>query len=338
MPRCFTCAQDVVIRPPVPASGPLRVWPSYANLIEFAEAGCDICTLIKQHLTTRISEALLLAKDGEVRLSDSWGLSVRCSALDREFDIRFHDSAEHAKTASSHDRSKTITHAAKWLNTCIEDHTSCTDPLANRPPTTSTLPRRLLDLSQGHNIIIADVADWVALGLSTLAELSEYCTLSYQWGKASHTCVLSHSFDTLLEKEYDSMPQTFKDAVAIARALGVRFLWIDALCIVQPAAAGDDTDWRIEGPRMGIVYENSMFTIAATCSEGADDGILSKVGSSVYGAQPCKVPDLREEDSTNDYESQRSVVLPICEPSFFRSVSKSTLNARGWVSRTRRFL
>jgi hypothetical protein len=281
-------------------------------------------------------------------LSDSWGLSVRCDALDREFDIGFHDSTEYVRTASLHDRSKTMEHAAKWLNTCIEDHTPCTDPLANGPPTRSMLPRRLLDLSQGRNIIIVDVADWVALGMSSLAEISEYCTLSYQWGKASHTCVLSHSFDTLLEMEYESMPQTFKDAVSIARALGVRFLWIDALCIIQPAASGDDTDWRIEGPRMGVVYENSMFTIAATCAKSADDGILSKVGRSVYGAQPCRVPDLRKDDSKadenristpgNDDESYRSVVLPICEPSFFRSVSKSSLNARGWVSYTRRFL
>ncbi|KAF1920435.1 heterokaryon incompatibility, partial [Ampelomyces quisqualis] len=91
----------------------------------------------------------------------------------------------------------------------------------------------------------------------------EYCTLSYQWGSASHSCVLSDSFEILLEMAFETMPQTFKDAVIVARALGVRFLWIDALCIVQPVASGDGADWCMEGPRMGVIYEHAMFTIAA---------------------------------------------------------------------------
>ncbi|KAH7394113.1 heterokaryon incompatibility protein-domain-containing protein [Phaeosphaeria sp. MPI-PUGE-AT-0046c] len=345
MPRCFTCAQNVAIRARNQANGPLRTWPSYANLGEFAEAGCDVCALIRQHLTTRLSEDLLLANDGEVRLNDSWGLTVKCGASDDAFDIGFHETIENSRTASPYDASKMMTHAAKWLKTCIERHTSCTDLLANRTHTTSMLPRRLLDLSHGPNIVIADVYEWVALGLSSLAELSEYCTLSYQWGNAPHSCVLSHSFDTLFEVALGSMPQTFKDAITIARALGVRFMWIDALCIVQPAASGDDTDWRIEGPRMGVIYENSMFTIAATCARSADDGILSRVGNSVYGARPCRVLDLRKKNSTTnatsvpstggDDSSQQFVLLAICEPSFFRSVSSSSLNSRGWVMQER---
>ena len=98
------------------------------------------------------------------------------------------------------------------------------------------LPSRLLDLLHGSSILIVNVAEWISLGLATIAELSEYCTLSYQWGPGSHDCVLAASFPTLLELSISSMPQKFKDPITVARTLGVRFHWINALCIVQPTA------------------------------------------------------------------------------------------------------
>jgi hypothetical protein len=33
--------------------------------------------------------------------------------------------------------------------------------------------------------------------------------------------------------EIDRPPQTLKDAVYVTRRLGIRYLWIDALCIIQ---------------------------------------------------------------------------------------------------------
>ncbi|KAK8047496.1 hypothetical protein PG996_015560 [Apiospora saccharicola] len=45
----------------------------------------------------------------------------------------------------------------------------------------------------------------------------------------------------------------------IARALSVRFLWIDALCIIQD----DEDDWSQEAQKMGTYYGNAWLTIAA---------------------------------------------------------------------------
>ncbi|KAF2686278.1 HET-domain-containing protein, partial [Lentithecium fluviatile CBS 122367] len=145
---------------------------------------------------------------------------------------------------------------------CIANHKSCREPDPHHY-SLARLPKRLLDLSHGSNVVIVDVAEWVSSNVATIFELSEYCALSYRWGNGSHACVLSAPFATLLEMPLESMPQTFKDAIQVARRLGVRFLWIDALCIIQPSASGDDTDWRAEGPRMGVIYESAMFTIAA---------------------------------------------------------------------------
>lgn len=80
----------------------------------------------------------------------------------------------------------------------------------------------------------------------------------------------------------------------------------------------------------------------------ADDGFLTKVGKSVYRGRSCIVPNLPAQESRADssdaytsrdeYDAERSIVLGTCEPSFFRSISLSSLNARGWVRTSTRVL
>jgi hypothetical protein len=59
---------------------------------------------------------------------------------------------------------------------------------------------------------------------------------------------------------YDEMSKSFKDAIVVARALGIRYLWIDSLCICQD----DYNDWEREAAKMGSVYSNSYLTISIT--------------------------------------------------------------------------
>ncbi|KAK8094944.1 HET-domain-containing protein [Apiospora hydei] len=74
--------------------------------------------------------------------------------------------------------------------------------------------------------------------------------------------------DRLREISFDDLPRTFQDAVQITRELGMRYLWIDGLCIVQ----GDKHDWASEAERMGAVYENASLVIAASGSASAQKG------------------------------------------------------------------
>ena len=57
----------------------------------------------------------------------------------------------------------------------------------------------------------------------------------------------------------NNLPKTFQDAIHLCVKLGVEFLWIDALCIVQD----DDQDWETEASKMGKYYRNAYITIAA---------------------------------------------------------------------------
>jgi hypothetical protein len=46
-----------------------------------------------------------------------------------------------------------------------------------------------------------------------------------------------------------SLPKTFLDAIVVTKALGLRYLWIDSLCIIQD----DEDDWLAESKTMGTL-------------------------------------------------------------------------------------
>ena len=57
----------------------------------------------------------------------------------------------------------------------------------------------------------------------------------------------------------DNMPPLFQDAIVTTWKLGIQYLWIDSLCIIQDSK----DDWEIESAKMGAVYRNAYVTIVA---------------------------------------------------------------------------
>jgi len=72
--------------------------------------------------------------------------------------------------------------------------------------------------------------------------------------------------------EVSALPQTIQDAASYTRRLGVKYLWIDSLCIVQDSV----DDKRQEIAKMASIYQNAFVTIAATNASRCVDGFLSK--------------------------------------------------------------
>lgn len=70
---------------------------------------------------------------------------------------------------------------------------------------------------------------------------------------------------------------TFRDAIKVTRSLGIHYIWIDSLCIIQDSKA----DWLHESFPMSDVYKNSVCTIAATA-----------VDSDTVGCFRCRDPKL----------------------------------------------
>jgi len=103
-------------------------------------------------------------------------------------------------------------------------------------------------------------------------ELGYYTTLSYCWGlTVAYTTVKSTLESHLIGLDFALLPKSLQDGIMITRFLGIRYIWIDCLCIVQD----DEDDWQCEAARMADIYSNSYLTIAATRSEDSDSGFFS---------------------------------------------------------------
>ena len=109
------------------------------------------------------------------------------------------------------------------------------------------LPNRVLDLGQ-------EPTQTIKL-LETNFRRGHYCALSHCWGPPEKHPIQTTSNtlkDHLEGIEFKVLPRTFQDAVTVTRAIGVRYLWIDCLCIVQD----DKNDWKKEAAMMGSIYES----------------------------------------------------------------------------------
>jgi hypothetical protein len=105
---------------------------------------------------------------------------------------------------------------------------------------------------------------------SVSGESGRYICLSHCWGVSSNHVVTTtdniQDFKNIVP--WSILPLTFKDAIDFTRRLGIRFLWIDSLCIVQ----NDPQDWLKESAQMLSIYQNSYLTIAATKSPNSSSG------------------------------------------------------------------
>jgi hypothetical protein len=81
------------------------------------------------------------------------------------------------------------------------------------------------------------------------------------------------SNDTLAHFEdgidLDKLPKTFHHAIDFACRLGVRYIWIDSLCILQDSTK----DWLYQSAQMDQVYNNSLCNISATAARNSSEGL-----------------------------------------------------------------
>lgn len=101
--------------------------------------------------------------------------------------------------------------------------------------------------------------------------------LSHCWGKPSDEelksfCTTPENYHDRLEGfSINDLPKTFQDAVRVTRILGKKYLWIDAICIIQ----GPGGDWKTEARKMEDAFACAFVTIAATSARGWQEGFLT---------------------------------------------------------------
>ncbi|KAE9370261.1 HET-domain-containing protein, partial [Stipitochalara longipes BDJ] len=147
--------------------------------------------------------------------------------------------------------------AQHWIEYCKANHLNC---LRNEDV---PLPTRVLDVHATTN------PDTIRLFVSN-GQRYKYVALSHCWGNL-RTCT-EDTFEELQNGvSISRLPKTFQDAITVTRNLGIRYVWIDSLCIKQDSRE----DWSCESARMSEVYGNSFITILASSAQNSEQGFLA---------------------------------------------------------------
>ena len=202
-------------------------------------------------------------------------------------------------------------------------------------PGGAPLPTRLLDLGDGGGFGVENTTmSAVRTKLSTATvklvttppdARGRYLALSHRWGD-DEDFKLTASLLSAFQRDgvpFSTIPKTFQDALAVTRLLRHRYLWIDALCIVQD----DVDDWTRESARMAAVYCNASCTISAHTARNSRTGFLDT------SFQPPPTLVLRSPRYL--FNPHRSITHLTLLGSFADQVAGSFLSRRGWVFQER---
>ncbi|KAF2826934.1 HET-domain-containing protein [Ophiobolus disseminans] len=202
-----------------------------------------------------------------------------------------------------------------WVRQCKSQHTKCNDE-AELPV---WYPTRLLDL--GERGLVVQAADCKLIETAETPVSGVYMTLSHRWNPERKECTTTNA-NIAQRKEgikAHEMPKIFEEAVCFTRRLGIRYLWIDSLCIVQ----GDPVEWKREACMMDRVYAHSMLNLEGTVGGNSllqprQQGLIAPciVQSAWEGLPKMKflINDLRYWDAR---------------------IQKSVCNTRAWITQER---
>ncbi|KAI3319883.1 HET-domain-containing protein [Xylariaceae sp. AK1471] len=166
----------------------------------------------------------------------------------------------HRNDATDSDQS--FLNASEWLLNCLTRHAACISaegPLPN-------LPTRVIDVGppDGSQELVLRPGR----GLQ-----GRYIALTHRWGVSVTMKSTKQSLSEWLKCiKFQCLTKVMQDAVTVTRKLGIRYLWIDALCIIQDS----HSDWSVEACDMARIYRNAFLTIAAAASADHSDGFFTK--------------------------------------------------------------
>lgn len=144
-----------------------------------------------------------------------------------------------------------------WMSECQKKHPLCI------MKTLGTMPSRLIEIGRPDQSSPLRVVE-------TLGAIHVYSCLSHCWGGITDVAQLNENTKVRLLSGFglEDLPHSFRDAITTTRALGLQYVWIDCLCIIQ----GSAEDWETESAKMGAIFENAAITIAASGANNPNGG------------------------------------------------------------------
>lgn len=227
--------------------------------------------------------------------------------------------------ASSAKSATSFAVARSWYQQCL-NHATC----RNWRQESRILPTRLIEIwrpDDQSSDLAAKICETADLSINT-----PYVTLSHCWGKVVIFKLLQNNLQDLSQAiPISQLPKVFQDAMYVSFELGIRYLWIDSLCIIQDSKE----DWAHQSKLMGEVYANGELNIAATGYEDGLSGLFSE-----RKAFPRKYIVLCLDCVLVDEENEKESAFEghyfrVDEDELLHQVNFGPLNDRAWVAQER---
>ncbi|RYP46542.1 hypothetical protein DL768_007258 [Monosporascus sp. mg162] len=141
----------------------------------------------------------------------------------------------------------------------IMNHNRCSRGLSGHTEidsSSSPLPKRCIRIgSQSSSTALPQV------NLEeTDGKLGSYICLTHRWKHpetlATATTTTNYQ-ERLSGSNFQGMSKLFQDLFRLAALLGIKYAWVDSLCIIQDVA----DDWKEESLKMSNYYQNAEFTV-----------------------------------------------------------------------------
>lgn len=165
-----------------------------------------------------------------------------------------------------------VEHTVRLVNECEARHEQC------KKPESSTLPTRLLKIDKGGKAKLTST--------SRLHYNTRYTALSCCWGASTQSMAIqlrNSSLKSLVDGcAIETLPRTIREAIHFTQRIGLRYIWVDSLCIIQDS----DVDKAREIEAMCDIYQGSYLTICALAAESMDGGLYSQRNPLLYGSLP----------------------------------------------------
>ena len=231
--------------------------------------------------------------------------------------------------------------AKEWFDKCKQDHFCDTIYGARN---TSWYPKRLVhicDSDRPPRLIIPEDSDDMDGG---------YATLSHCWGENPDFLTLnSENIDDFTnEIPLLELAASFQDAILTCRRLGICYLWIDCLCILQDGE-GSHADWLSHAHVMDQVYLNCELNIAINPSKNPHEGAFRSrntdflqdcyVWTKSFTQPPNEYPPILDEHSSSpavehspsSHTEKFNLCAVFSQADFTYYMRRLPLSTRAWV-------
>ena len=211
----------------------------------------------------------------------------------------------------------------RWRRSCFLGHPECNKTLSHSTTFDDSevpLPTRCIDVDQNT--------------LSeTKGKCGNYLILSHRWTeetfnarttKSNYKCKGRICTHPHCDSSTMSTP-LFSDMGNLARQLGIKYVWIDSICITQD----DADDWAQESVKMADYYQNAWLTVQAA-SAVPGRGLIRKIDA---GSLPeiARLPYRNRDGDTDGYVYLQGHHSGALYDTWHEHYRNNDIFRRGWV-------